>query len=252
MFWILSSGTGKFFVLGFVTFWWKLSLMQKHLHPDQKSKIVMLPDCIGWKSIHINLHVSPNLRIGQTTAGWASSMIIDHWSNVDFTILAFKILWCRPSCLREIAQIWLGRSIVPQSRRPPARFVTSPSPSSPPVPSSSSPPSSITITSSPQTKIHHHLPESRKTGRIVCPLFAWSLASGGSHSCHCTRTYPGAIVPWCHRGDLITNIAKGRTEPRQWVLWLIQQLESKAETSINFEISVKLQLGLVWQRARNT
>ena len=68
MFWILSSGKGKFFVWGFVTFWWELSLMQKHLDPHQKSQIVMLPDCVGWKSIHINLDVSPNLKIGQNTS----------------------------------------------------------------------------------------------------------------------------------------------------------------------------------------
>ena len=46
------------------------------------------------------------------------------------------------------------------------------------------------------------------------------------------------------------NVAKGTSDPR-WVLWLIQHLEFKAEASTSFEMSVKLQLGFVWKRARN-
>ena len=48
------------------------------------------------------------------------------------------------------------------------------------------------------------------------------------------------------------NIAKGTTEPRHWVLWLIQQFYFKAEASTSFEILVKLQFGFVGQRARKT
>ena len=46
------------------------------------------------------------------------------------------------------------------------------------------------------------------------------------------------------------NIAKGTTDPRHWVLRLLQHLEFKAEASTSIEILVKLQLGFVWQEAK--
>ena len=54
-----------------------------------------------------------------------------------------------------------------------------------------------------------------------------------------SREHPRANRKHCSRPD-ITNIAKGTTDPRQWVLWLIQQLYFKAEASTSFEILVKL------------
>ena len=51
---------------------------------------------------------------------------------------------------------------------------------------------------------------------------------------------------------LINNIAKGTTDQRHWVLWLTQRPLFKAKASSSFEILIKLHLGFVWQRARNT
>ena len=48
----------------------------------------------------------------------------------------------------------------------------------------------------------------------------------------------------------ILNIAKGTTDPRHWVL--IEHHQYKAEASTSLEILVKLQLGFVLQKARNT
>ena len=49
-------------------------------------------------------------------------------------------------------------------------------------------------------------------------------------------------------GQKTKDIAKGTTDSRHCVLLLIQYLHFKAEASTRFEILVKLQLGLVWQR----
>ena len=48
------------------------------------------------------------------------------------------------------------------------------------------------------------------------------------------------------------NIAKGTTDPRHWVLWLIQQLYFKVEASTSFEILVKHQLGFVSAKGEKT
>ena len=48
------------------------------------------------------------------------------------------------------------------------------------------------------------------------------------------------------------NIAKGTMDLRYWVIWLIQHLQFKVETSTKFEILAKLQLLFVWKMARNT
>ena len=50
----------------------------------------------------------------------------------------------------------------------------------------------------------------------------------------------------------IISIVKGTTDPKNWVLWLIQHLQFKAKASTSIESLVKLQLFFVRQMARNT
>ena len=81
-------------------------------------------------------------------------------------------------------------------------------------------------------------------------LSDWGLScniNGENKWCHQPLTY------YMYHSVLTrsTNIAKGKTGPKHWVLWLIQHFKFKAEASTSFEILVKHQLGFVLQRMRN-